>query len=290
MYNYGGYGETFADGEAALKEAYDAVFKTGAGAFIKDEPMQGFVVIRYGAAYYEKDGEYYNVVPFYYERVGAVYQTYEEAEAAALTLGTPFETTEYSATYGADVVTYEDYLIDQIGGYAYLYKRQYSNGWPNRAYTLETGEYAVDYTRAGVINYAKRTIENTDLFRTGIEGAKSTINWRVDVRKNQYVPVIMSVSTTYPEGSRIAGITATYRSSGKVYRYTVKYNADENKTYTLTYSAKDKLCGATCQEGETVIAKHSKGGNWVNPKNGMFVRPLEAVDGELLTSAARVTE
>ena len=289
-YNYGGYGETFADGEAALTEMYNALFKTGAGAFINDDPMQGYVVVRYGMSYYEKDGKTYTVIPFYWEQVSAVYETYAEAENAAPTLVTPYETKEYSAVYDAEVVTYEDFVIDQIGGFANLYKRLYSNGWPNRAYTLETGEYAVDYTRAGAINYAKRTMENTDLFRTGIEGAKSTINWRVDEKKNRYVPLIMSVSVTYPEGSRIAGITASYRSNGKVYRYTVKYNADENKSYMLTYSAGNRLCAASYQEGETVIAKHSKGGKWVNPKNGMYIRTLEAVDGDLLTAAVRVTE
>ena len=289
-YNYGGYDETFADGEAALTEMYDAVFKTGAGAVIEDEPMQGYAVTKFGATYYEKNGEYVYLVPFYFTRVSAIYQTYEEADDIAPSLVTPSFTSEYNATYDADVVTFVDYYIEQVGGYATLYKRHYSNGWPNRAYTLETGEYAVDYTRAGVINYAKRTMENTDLFRTGIEGAKSTINWRVDVKKNQYVPLILSVSATYPEGSPITSITVSYRSNGKVYRYTVKYNVGENQSYTLTYSAKGQLCGATYQEGENVIAKHSKGGKWVNPKTGMYVHFLEPVDGDLLTAAVRVTE
>ena len=289
-YNYGAYDETFADGEAALTEMYDAVFKTGAGAVIKDEPMQGYAVTKFGATYYEKNGKIIYLVPFYFKRVSAIYQTYDEANDIAPTLVTLSRTSEYNATYGADVVTFVDYYIEQVGGYANLYKRSYSNGWPNRAYTLTTGEYDVDYTRAGVINYAKRTMENTDLFRTGIEGAKSTVYWTVNVKKNQYVPAVMSVSATYPEGSRIAGITASYRSNGKVYRYTVKYNAGENRTYTVTYTAGGKLCGATCQEGETVIAKHSMGDKWVNPSNGMYVYFLESVNGDLLTGAVRVTE
>ena len=289
-YNYGGYGETFADGEAALTEMYDAVFKTGSGAVIQDEPMQGYAVTQFGATYYEKNGKMIYLVPFYFKRVSAIYQTYDEANDIAPSLVTPSRTSEYNATYDADVVTFVDYYIEQVGGYANLYKRHYSNGWPNRAYTLTTGEYDVDYTRAGVINYAKRTMENTDLFRTGIEGAKSTVNWAVNVKKNQYVPVIMSVSATYPEGSRIAGITVSYRSNGKVYRYTVKYNAGENRTYTVTYTAGGKLCGATCQEGDTVIAKHSMGDKWVNPSNGMYVYFLESVNGDLLTGAVRVTE
>ena len=287
-YDYYGNDETFADAEAALRAEHQAEFKTGAGAEIKDTPWEGFAVFHYRfSSYLGADGEYVELENIF-EQIGGIYDTYEAAQAAADALGESTSTSEYSEEYGATVDTYEGYWVERFGGYADLYKRHYSKGWPNRAYTLYTGEYAVDYTRAGVINYAQRTMENTDLFKTGIEGAKSIINWEVPVRKGAYVPRVTGVSVIYPEDSQISSITVSYRSNGKVYRYTVKYNAGEDKSYTTSFTAKDKLAGATYLVGDVIIAKHSMKDTWVNIKTGMYEHFLESADGELLTSAVRV--
>ncbi len=288
-YDYYAKDETFAEAQAALKAEHEAAFKTGAGAVIEDSPMEGFSIIHYRNVYYIKNGEY-NYIDNSYEVVGGKYATYEEANAVARSMyGDGSISSEYSAKYGATVYTEIGYWIERFGGYADLYKRQYSNGWPNRAYTLNTGEYAVDYTRAGVINYASRTMQNTDLFRTGIEGATSTVNWRVDMKKNQYVPVVTGVSVVYPEGSPVSSISVSYRGNGKIYRYTEKFCAGEDKSYTATYSSKDKLCGATYLVGDAVIAKHSARDKWVNIRTKLFENNLESVDGELFRSIVRVT-
>ena len=288
-YDYYGNDETFADAEAALKAEHQAEFKTGAGAVVEDTPWTGFAVFHYRwSSYYDEAAKDYVELENVYEQIGGMYDTYEAAKAAADALGESTSSSEYSDVYGAIVYTYEGYYVERFGGYADLYKRHYSNGWPNRAYTLYTGEYAVDYTRAGVINYAQRTMENTDVFHTGIEGAKTIINWEVPVRKGVYVPRVTGVSVIYPEGSQISSITVSYRSNGKVYRYTIKYNAGGDKSYTTSFTAKDKLAGATYLIGDSIIAKHSMKDTWVNIKTGMYEHFLESAYGELLTSAVRV--
>ena len=285
-YDYYGQDETFADAEKALKAEHAAEIKKGAN--IKNYPFVGFAVYHYRWVYYTKGDEMYTIDSTY-ERIGSLYTTYEEAKAAAQALGPNTSKKEFNPTYGADVTTEEGYGVERIGGYADLLQRKwaYSNGWPNRAYTIYTGEYAVDYTRGGDINYVSRTMENTDLLSTGIEGAITTINWEVNIRKKQYVPKVTGFSVVYPEGSPISSISVSYNGK-KMYRYTIKYNVGKGESYVATYSSKDRLCSASYLQGETVIAKHSKGSKWVNVKTGLYEHFLEPVDGPLCKTAVRV--
>lgn len=289
VYDYYEEGETFAEAEAALMAEYTAAAR--AGGYVTDLPMEGFAVVRYRWVYYIKDGESHTI-DLYTETVGGLYQTREEAGAAGRALmGDGSIWSRYSAEYGAEVYTEEGYWVSRKGGYALMTQRKwnYSNGWPNRAYTVKTGEYSVDYTRAGETNYASRTMEGTDLFRTGIQGATSTVNWEIQHRKSGVRTAVTGVSAVYPEGSPISSISVSYQY-GKVYRYTVKFNAGDNKSYTATYSSKDRLVGANYLASDVIVAKHSRGDTWVNLETKLYEHGLESAYGPLFSSAVRVTE
>ena len=289
MYDYYDEDETFAEAETALIAEHAAEAKDG--GYVEDIPMEGFAVVRYHWVYYIKDGVICDI-ELTTEQVGALYQTYEEANAAGKALmGDGSIWSRYSSEYGAEVYTSEGFWVKRIGGFALMFQRKwnYSNGWPNRAYTVKKGEYSVDYTRGGETNYASRTMEGTDLFRTGIQGATSTVNWEIHHRKSGVKTVVTSVTAVYPEGSPISSISVSYQY-GKVYRYTVKHNAGDGKSYTATYSSKDRLVGANYLAGDVIVAKHSRGDTWVNLETKLYEHGLESANGPLFSSAVRVTE
>ncbi len=289
MYDYGAKGETFAEAEAALLAEHAAEAKDG--GYITDIPPKGYTVTRYHWVYYMKDGDLVTIELTSWQATG-YYETYEEANAAGRALvGDGSISSRYSAQYGTDVYTDDGYWVTREGGFALMGQRKwnYSNGWPNRAYTVKIGEYSVDYTRAGETNYASRTMEGTDLFRTGIQGATSTVNWEIQHRKSGVRTVVTGVSAVYPEGSPITSITVSYQY-GKVYRYTVKYSAGDDKSYTATYSSKDRLVGANYLAGNVIVAKHSRGDKWVNIQTKLYEHGLESAYGPLFSSAVRVTE
>ena len=274
-----------AEAEADLKAAHAK--EVDSGAYIVNEPLEGYFVYYMRDSWYEKDGWAYSV-DYDYKEFPTIYKTKSEAQAAAQSMGGNKYTEVYSAEYGTTVYTWEGYGVWSYGGYSLLMKGgfKYSNGWPNRAYTVKQGEYSVDYTRGGETNYASR-IMDSDLFETGIEGAKSTINWEIYHKKNGPKTIVTGISTSYPKGSPIGSISVSFKND-KVYRYTVTYNMNEHESYICTYTAKDKFCGATYTRDGMTIAKSSAKNKWVNCKTKLFEHFLEPLDGDMFRKPARV--
>ncbi len=288
-YSYHWDGKTLEDAEHYFEEKYaDAI---AAGARIQDEPFKGYYVFYTYDRYYftEKGGqtEYHQIGDYEFKKIGDYFQSYEEAEKAAKELGGMSYTEEESAEYKTTVYTSTGYGVTEDGGYAWLYTTQnaISHGWPNRAYTLLTGEYAIDYTRAGVPVYATRTTEGKDFFETGIEGAKSYVNWEIGKKKNR----VLSYKTEYPEGSDIASIYVSFPTNGRFYHYTITYRAGEDKTYVAIYSAKDELIKARYKVGDQVIAQNSSAVKWINCETHREEHDLEPLRGELLGHPAHIT-
>ena len=260
------------------------------GALIDNEPFLGFYVYYFHMSYYitgEGDNiEVHEIGSTVMEKASDYFPTLAEAEALAEEMGTIEVKEEESAEYKTTVYTLEGHNTNRAGGYAWLYTVEYghSRGKPNRAYTLMTGEYAVDYTRAGVPNYASRTTKGKDFFETGIEGATSVVNWEIGKKKNR----ILSISTVYPEGSELASIRLDYPRSGNFYHYTVTYNAGEGEQYVATYSAKDQLIKAYYIKDGKTVAANSSATKWINCETNREEHFLEPLNGELLGHPAHV--
>jgi hypothetical protein len=289
--NYAMYGETHSYEDAVAYFAENDAEEIADGARIINEPLKGYYVYYTEDSFYFENEEdpatYHQIGDYVLEQVGNLYATYEEATAAAEALGAIEYTEEKSEEYHATVYSVKGHGVENEGGYAWLGTVEYghSRGLPNRAYTLLTGEYAVDYTRSGVPNYASRTTAGKDYFETGIEGATSVVSWEIGRKKNR----ILSIRTTYPEGNDIASISLTYPQRGNFYHYTVTYNAGEGEMYVATYSAKDELIKAYYVKDGNVVAANSSATRWINCSTGRQEHALEPLDGALLGHPAHVT-
>ena len=276
------------DDEASSFEEAAAYFKKNYaeeiadGALMENEPFRGFFVYYIHTAYYftgeDDDLEIHELGKSVNEIVSDAYGTRAEAKAEVQKLGPVTFIQEETEEYGTVYIT-DGYGVYREGGYAWLYNVEYghSRGKPNRAYTLTTGEYAVDYTRAGVPNYAARTMEGKDFFETGVAGAKSVVKWEIGKKKNK----ILSIQTLYPEGNDIASIRLDYPTSGNWYHYTVTYNAGEGEQYVVTYSAKDEMIKAYYQKDGKTVAANSSATKWINCETHHEEHNLAPLDGAL---------
>ncbi len=261
------------------------------GAQIENEPFRGFYVYYVHHVYVIKgEGDKAEIIEIgdgVQKQVTDYFATKAEAKAVVEELGEVTFTEEEDKVYGT-VYVLDGHNWNRDGGYAWLYNVEYghSRGKPNRAYTLATGEYAVDYTRAGVPNYASRTTEGKDFFETGVEGATSVVKWEIGKKKNR----ILSIQTIYPAGNDIASIRLDYPKSGNYYHYTVTYNAGEGEQYVATYSAKDQLIKAYYQKDGKTVAANSSATKWINCETNHEEHFLEPLDGALLGRPAHRTE
>ena len=84
-----------------------------------------------------------------------------------------------------------------------------------------------------------------DAFRTGIEGAVTTVERAAVTVKTEHgkteVEYIRSVAVSYPAGHYIRRVTAIFRNdaAGSLAKYNIAYEADGG-LYTIYYSAKEK--------------------------------------------------
>ena len=261
------------------------------GAMTENEPFYGFYVyFIHNEFYFTGEGENIEVHEIgtpVQKQVTDFFATRPEAETVMEELGEVTFTEVPSEQYGT-VYVLDGHNVNRKGGYAWLYSIEYghSRGKPNRAYTLTTGEYAVDYTRAGVPNFAARTMKGKDFFETGLDGAVSVVKWEIGKKKNH----IRSIQTTYPEGNDIASIRLDYPRSGNYYHYTVTYNAGEGEQYIVTYSAKDEMIKAYFQKDGKTVAANSSATKWINRETNREEHTLEPLDGALGHPAHRTVK
>ena len=280
------YVSSYKEAEAYLRENYAE--EIAAGAKIENEPFKGYYVYyTHDVCYIDENDDVQQIGDYVWKQVSDYYPTLEEAEAAAEKLGGMKSGADYSDEYKTTVYSVDGYNTVRDGGYAYVYNVRYgySDGSPNRAYSLVTGEYVVDYTRAGVPNYASRTIQGKDFFETGIEGAVSTVRWEIGKKANH----ILSIKTVYPEGSDIASISVSFTRGNIYYHYTVTYNAGEGEQYVVTYSAKDQMIKAYYLKDGRTVAANSSATKWINRDTHQVEYSLEPLDGELIGHPAHLT-